>query len=195
MVVCLALMYTTARVCSLCSECHYFNVIMTTMASQIPSLTVAYPIVYSGADQRKHQSSVSLAFVRRIHRSWWIPRTKGQLRGKCFHLMTSSCGELVLTDGWFILSVHTVHGKNTVPASHVNASEPDGPHKFLSYMSHVWRVFGFNFKNVMQPFYFATILCIHSQIICDIFCTAICLSEITIDHPFRHSNKSHRRKN
>ena len=26
-----------------------------------------------------------------IHRDWWIPRTKGQLRGKCFHLMTSSC--------------------------------------------------------------------------------------------------------
>ena len=27
-----------------------------------------------------------------IHRDRWIPRTKGQLRGKCFHLMTSSCG-------------------------------------------------------------------------------------------------------
>ena len=26
-----------------------------------------------------------------IHRDRWIPRTKGQLRGKCFHLMTSSC--------------------------------------------------------------------------------------------------------
>ena len=25
-----------------------------------------------------------------IHRDRWIPRTKGQLRGKCFHLMTSS---------------------------------------------------------------------------------------------------------
>ena len=24
-------------------------------------------------------------------RNRWIPRTKGQLRGKCFHLMTSSC--------------------------------------------------------------------------------------------------------
>ena len=26
-----------------------------------------------------------------IHRDRWIPRTKGQLRGKCFHLMTPSC--------------------------------------------------------------------------------------------------------
>ena len=43
------------------------------------------------ADQRRHQSSASLAFVWGIHRDWWIPHTKGQLRGKCFHLMTSSC--------------------------------------------------------------------------------------------------------
>ena len=70
---------------------HYFDVIMTTMASQITSLTVIYWIVYSDAYQRKHQSSASLAFVRGIHQDRWIPRTKGQLRGKCFHLMTSSC--------------------------------------------------------------------------------------------------------
>ena len=71
--------------------CHYIDVIMTTMASQITSLTVVSSIVYSDADQRKHQSSASLAFVWRIPRDRWIPRTKGQLRGKCFHLMTSSC--------------------------------------------------------------------------------------------------------
>ena len=29
---------------------------------------IVYSIVYSGADQRKHQSSASLAFVRGIHR-------------------------------------------------------------------------------------------------------------------------------
>ena len=69
---------------------HYNDVIMTTAASQITSLTVVYSTVYSEADQRKHQSSASLAFVRGIHRDRWIPRTKGQLRGKCFHLMTSS---------------------------------------------------------------------------------------------------------
>ena len=69
---------------------HYNDVIMTTVASQITSLTVVYSTVYSEADQRKHQSSASLAFVRGIHRDRWIPRTKGQLRGKCFHLMTSS---------------------------------------------------------------------------------------------------------
>ena len=47
---------------------HYDDVIMTTMASQITSLTIVYSTVYSGADQRKYQSSASLAFVRGIHR-------------------------------------------------------------------------------------------------------------------------------
>ena len=69
---------------------HYTDVIMTTMASQITSLTVVYSTIHSDGDQRKHQSSASLAFVWGIHRDRWIPRTKGQLRGKCFHLMTSS---------------------------------------------------------------------------------------------------------
>ena len=57
---------------------HYIDVIMTTIASQITSLAVVYSIVYSDVDQRKHQSSASLAFVRGIHRDRWIPRTKGQ---------------------------------------------------------------------------------------------------------------------
>ena len=48
---------------------HYNDVIMGAIASQITSLTIVYSTVYSGADQRKHQSSVSLAFVRGIHRS------------------------------------------------------------------------------------------------------------------------------
>ena len=52
------------------SVIHYSDLIMGTMASQINSLTIIYSTVYSGADQRKHQSSTSLAFVRRIHR--WL---------------------------------------------------------------------------------------------------------------------------
>ena len=47
---------------------HYDDVIMTMLASQITSLTVVYSIVYSGVNQREHQSSASLAFVREIHR-------------------------------------------------------------------------------------------------------------------------------
>ena len=47
---------------------HYSGVIMSAMAFQITSLTIVYSIVYSDADQRKHHSSASLAFVRGIHR-------------------------------------------------------------------------------------------------------------------------------
>ena len=54
---------------------------MGAMASQITSLRIVYSTVYSGADQRKHQSSMSLAFVRGIHlwpvnspRKWPVTR-------------------------------------------------------------------------------------------------------------------------
>ena len=47
---------------------HYSDVIMGAMVSQITSLAIVYSAVYSGVDQRKHQSSASLAFVRGIHR-------------------------------------------------------------------------------------------------------------------------------
>ena len=47
---------------------HYKDVIMGAIASQITSLTIVYSTGYSDADQRKHQSSVSLAFGMGIHR-------------------------------------------------------------------------------------------------------------------------------
>ena len=77
------------------SSKHDNDVIMTTKASEITSLTVVYSTVYSDADQRKHQSSASLVFVWGIHRDRWIPRTNGQLRGKCFNLVTSSWGQCI----------------------------------------------------------------------------------------------------
>ena len=61
---------------------HYSDVKMGTIVSQITSLTIVYSTVYSDADQIKHQSSASLAFVRGIHR--------GPVTRKSFHLMTSS---------------------------------------------------------------------------------------------------------
>ena len=86
---------------------HYIDVIMTTMASQITSLTVVYSTVYSEADQRKHQNSASLAFVWGIHRDRWIPRTKDQLRGKCLHLMTSSWQDYHLSPALHLSFAHT----------------------------------------------------------------------------------------
>ena len=48
-------------VSSLVYTMHYGDVIMIAMVSQINSLPIVYSTVYWGADQRKHQSSVSLA--------------------------------------------------------------------------------------------------------------------------------------
>ena len=47
---------------------HYNDVLMGAVASQITILTIVYSTVDSDVDQRKHQSSASLAFVRGIHR-------------------------------------------------------------------------------------------------------------------------------
>ena len=64
---------------------HNFNdVIMSAMASQITSLTIVYSTVYSGLDQRKHQSSATLAFVRGNHR-WPVNSPhKGPVTRKMF---------------------------------------------------------------------------------------------------------------
>ena len=45
---------------------HYSDVILSTMASKITSVLMACTTVCSGADQRKHQSSVSLFYYTSI---------------------------------------------------------------------------------------------------------------------------------
>ena len=52
---------------------HYGDVIMGAITSLITSLTIVYSTVYSDADQIKHQSSASLAFLWGIHRDRGIP--------------------------------------------------------------------------------------------------------------------------
>ena len=60
------------------SDCHYDDVTMSGMASQITSLRIVNSTVYPGPDQRKHQSPASLAFVREFTGDRWIPSTNGQ---------------------------------------------------------------------------------------------------------------------
>ena len=73
---------------------------------------------YSGADQRKRQSSASLDFVRGIHRWHVNSRPNGQWHGKCFHLMTSSC-EFLATPGahnqhsWFAQNIRPRYQHST----------------------------------------------------------------------------------
>ena len=71
-----------------CCQVQYNDVTMSTMAPQITSLTIVYSIGYSGTDQRKHQSSASLAFVRGIGKTpvriiLWCPSTKMFIKA-CF---------------------------------------------------------------------------------------------------------------
>ena len=61
---------------------------MNAMASQITGVAIVYPTVCSGAENIKAPRHWPLWGEFTGDR--WIPHTKGQLRGKCFHLMTSS---------------------------------------------------------------------------------------------------------
>ena len=63
---------------------HYNDVIMSSMVSQITSLMIVYSTAYSRTDQRKHQSSASLAFVRGFHRWPMNSPHKGPATRKMF---------------------------------------------------------------------------------------------------------------
>ena len=75
---------------------------MGEIASQITSLTIVYSTFYSDTDQRKHQSSASLAFVPGIHRGPVNSPHKGPVTRKMFPfddvIMTNSTR--MLTGTW-----------------------------------------------------------------------------------------------
>ena len=84
------------RSCNIQDEIsHYSDVIIRALASQITVILMVCSTICSGADQRKHQSSALLAFVRGVHRWPVNPLHKGPVTRKCFHLMTSSWQILV----------------------------------------------------------------------------------------------------
>ena len=79
---------------------HYGDVIMGAIASQITSLTIVNSTVYSDADQRKHQSSASLAFVWGIHRGSVNSSQKWPVTRKMFPfddvIMNRACHVVVI---------------------------------------------------------------------------------------------------
>ena len=92
---------------------HYCDVIMNTIASQITSLTIVYLTVNSGTDQRKHQSSTSLAFVRGIHRRPVNSPHKGPVMRKMFPF------DDVIMDLVVILKVFCVNTSDITLFSHL----------------------------------------------------------------------------
>ena len=93
--------------CHVASLRRYNDVIINAMASQITSLTIVFSTVYSVTDQRKHQSSASVAFVRGIHRWPLNSPHKGPVTRKMFpwyrlhrkmpYGSAKSCRKLVMT--------------------------------------------------------------------------------------------------
>ena len=71
-------------VCHLEVKIQYSDVIMSTVASQITGVAIVYSTVCSGGHQRKHQSSMSLDFVRGIHRRLVNSPHKGPVTRKMF---------------------------------------------------------------------------------------------------------------
>ena len=109
---------------------HYNDVIMSAMASRITSLTIVYSTVYSGADQRKHQSSASLAFVQGIHR-WPVNSPhKGPVARKMFPFDDVIMADEVPLNNSCIIMIMNIHNSSmhcdvTIPiqtARHHNAA-------------------------------------------------------------------------
>ena len=91
-------------------HCHYNDVMMSAMASQITDVSNVYSTVCSDADQRKHQSSASLAFVRGIHRWPMNYPHKGDsnaenvsiwLRHHCCHHTITESMDTLTTDSYY----------------------------------------------------------------------------------------------
>ena len=55
---------------------YYSDVIISVMASRITGISIVCSADYSGTDQRKHQKSASLVFVRRTTGDWLLPVTR-----------------------------------------------------------------------------------------------------------------------
>ena len=75
---------------------HYNDVIKGETASQITSLTIVYSTVYSGGEKKNNiKAPRQWPLCGEFIGQWRIFCTKGQQRGKCFHLMTSSWSRVV----------------------------------------------------------------------------------------------------
>ena len=129
---------------------HYNDVILGAMVSQITSLTIVYSTVYLGADQRKHQSSASLAFVLGIHR-WPVnsPHKRPVTRKMfpfddviicCWHVVLG-CRRIPLAfsrfqwNGWYSSNMLRMYTERPWPVA-INSSQSEGNSQHLSYM---WR--------------------------------------------------------
>ena len=121
---------------------HYSDIIIGAMASQITGMLTVYLIICSGAYQRKHQSSVSLAFVRGIH--WWPVNSSH--KGPVTRRMFTFDDVVMYTKGdqvFFYVKMFVLMVLNTLPRAD-NTIE-DGSHKWdLLHFENSWTHQGLN---------------------------------------------------
>ena len=106
---------------------HYSDVRMGAVASQITSFTIVYSTVYSDADQRKHQSSESLAYVRGIHRGPVNSPHKGPVTRKMFPFDDIIMIEII-SFGPDSLRIKTWFGRKKYPVVKINPSTVGSMH-------------------------------------------------------------------
>ena len=94
---------------------------MSPMASQITSLAIVYSTVYSGTDQRKHESSASLAFVRRIHQWPVISPHKGPVTRNMFPF--DDTADLSFVIGSYITEVLTDSSQTRIFANYIRVDQ------------------------------------------------------------------------
>ena len=91
---------------------HYSDVIMSAMASQITGVSIVSSNVCSGSDQRKHQSSASLAFARGIHR-WPVDSPhKGPVSRWMFPF-----DDVIMCHGWQSVGIRQIEDRTKMVAS------------------------------------------------------------------------------
>ena len=99
------------------ADLHYNDVIMGAMASQITSIMIVYPTVYSRTEKRNIKAPRFWPLCGEFTGDLWIPCTKGQSHGKCIHLVTSSgghCRSLNVLASYAIDMISTIRYPPTV---------------------------------------------------------------------------------
>ena len=111
---------------------HYNDVITGMMASQITSLTIVYSTVYSGADQRKYQSSASLVIVWGIHRGLVNSPHKWPDARKIFKFDDVIMKELIVLISYFVA--------NRTPILEAVGNEAHKPYTRCGVYGQWWRL-------------------------------------------------------
>ena len=122
---------------------------MGEIASQITILTIVYSTVYSDADQRKHQSSASLAFVRGIHRGLVNSPHKWPVTRKMFPF-----DDVIMNaDNTTVSNITLVSSQNRMEQIYMHMDIYPYPHRRFLYTDLMWQMNSQTHFHVFQFLY------------------------------------------